>query len=209
MFHPRCIVSRTLAVSLLLTAACAAIPGAAEAQAGPATRYLRERNDEVNELLRSPASPERDASVTRILSDLLDYEELARRSLAAHWDTRTPAQRTEFVDLLRQLVEQQYQNNLERVLDYEIRYVSEEEIDGGRTVGMVARSRAERRQPPVEITYSLHRSGSAWRVFDVTTDGSSMVQNYQEQFNRYISTEGWDGLIGRMRGRLTRSASGG
>lgn len=206
MFHPRCLASRTLALAALLTAALA---GVAEAQGGPATRFLRERNDEVNELLRTPASPERNAGVTRILSDLLDYDELARRSLGTHWESRTPAQRTEFVDLLRQLVEQQYQNNLERVLDYEIRYLSEAEIEGGRTVATEARSRSERRQPPIEITYSVHHVGSAWRVFDVTTDGVSMVQNYQQQFNRYITSDGWDGLIRRMRERLARSGTSG
>jgi phospholipid transport system substrate-binding protein len=206
MLHPGQYSHRAVALAALFTAGFAALGSAAEAQGGPATRYLRERNDEVNELLRGPASPERTASVTRILSDLLDYDELARRSLSTHWDGRTPAERTEFVGLLRQLVEQQYQSNMERVLDYEISYLSEAEIDGGRSVATEARSRTERRQPPIEITYSVHHVGSAWRVFDVTTDGVSMVQNYQQQFSRFIASDGWDGLIRRMRERLARGS---
>jgi phospholipid transport system substrate-binding protein len=195
-------------LTLALPLASLALASPSEAQAGPATRYLRERNDEVNELLRRPASADRDAGVTRILSALLDYEELARRSLGTHWDGRTPEQRTEFVSLLQQLVEQQYQSNLERVLDYEISYLSEGEIEGGRSVATEARSRAARRQPPIAITYAVRRDGSAWRVVDVTTDGVSMVQNYQQQFNRYITSDGWDGLIRRMRERLARSSGG-
>lgn len=179
-------------------------PLSASAQGGPATRYLRTRNDEVNTLLREPESPARTTRVTAILNDLLDYEELSRRALATHWEGRTPAQRTEFVSLLRQLVEQQYQGNLQRLLDYEISYTAEAEVAGGRTVSMSARSRTERRQPPVEIVYTAHQVGDAWRVYDVTTDGVSMVHNYQQQFNRIIAADGWDALITRMRERLAR-----
>lgn len=182
----------------------ALVPATAAAQGGPVTTYLRARNDEVNALLHEPASATRTTRVTAILSDLLDYDELAHRSLATHWDGLTAAQRTEFVGLLRQLVEQQYQANLEHLLDFDITYVSESEVAGGRTVSTSARSRAERRQPPVEIVYTAHLVGSAWRVYDVTTDGVSMVRNYQQQFNRVISADGFDALLQRMRDRLAR-----
>lgn len=201
---PMHLVRSLLGLSLSALVLVLGLAASAEAQGGPATRYLRQRNDEVNELLHQPASDARTAGVTRILNDLLDYEELARRSLGTHWEGRTAAQRTEFVDLLRQLVEQQYQTNLERILDFDITYESEVEIDGGRSVVMEARSRTERRQPPINITYSVHLVGSAWRVFDVTTDGVSMVHNYQQQFNRIISADGWDALLTRMRDRLAR-----
>jgi phospholipid transport system substrate-binding protein len=181
----------------------------ASAQTGPATRYLRQRNDEVTRLLRREATTDaaraqRSQEVTRILSDLLDYEELSRRALGTHWEGKTEAQRREFVDLLRQLVERNYEANLERVLDYEIAYTSEATGADGTVVTTEARSRAERRQPPVEIAYTLHLQGSSWRVFDVVTDGVSLVRNYRNQFNRIITEHGWDELIRRMRDRLAR-----
>jgi phospholipid transport system substrate-binding protein len=195
---PACLLSACLSLAFL------AAPVVASAQGGPATRYLRGRNDEVNTLLRDePDSPARTTRVTALLNNVLDYEELSRRALGTHWEGRTPAQRTEFVGLLRQLVEQQYQSNMQRLLDYEIAYTAEAEIEGGRTVSTSARSRTERRQPAVEIVYTAHLVGDAWRVYDVTTDGVSMVRNYQQQFNRIIAADGWDALITRMRERLT------
>ncbi|GAB4209726.1 MAG: ABC transporter substrate-binding protein [Sandaracinaceae bacterium] len=204
--------SRLLASAVVLVALAVplfALVTPASAQTGPATRYLRQRNDEVTRLLRQEASTDaaraqRSQAVTRILSDLLDYEELSRRALGPHWDGKTEAQRREFVDLLRQLVERNYEANLERVLDYEITYTREAAGADGTVVTTEARSRVERRQPPVEIAYTLHLQGSSWRVFDVVTDGVSLVRNYRNQFNRIITEHGWDELIRRMRDRLAR-----
>ncbi len=196
-------------VSLVALAPLAGLASPASAQTGPATRYLRQRNDEVTRLLRREASTDaaraqRSQEVTRILSDLLDYEELSRRALGPHWEGHTEAERREFVDLLRQLVERNYEANLERVLDFEVSYTAEATNADGTVVTTQARSRAERRQPPVEITYTLHLQGTAWRVFDVVTDGVSLVRNYRNQFNRIITEHGWPELIRRMRDRLAR-----
>lgn len=196
------------ASALLAISAVVLVPSV-EAQTGPATRYLRQRNDEVNRILRRDATSaeartRRSADVTRILSDLLDYEELSRRALAAHWDQHTEAERREFIDLLRQLVERNYEANLERVLDFEVSYTGETADTDGTVVRTEARSRTERRQPPVEITYTLHLQGSSWRVFDVVTDGVSLVRNYRNQFNRIITEHGWPELIRRMRERLAQ-----
>jgi len=198
-----------LVLTVLALAPLAILASPAAAQTGPGTRYLRQRNDEVTRLLRREATTDaaraqRSQEVTRILSDLLDYEELSRRSLGTHWESHTEAQRREFVDLLRQLVERNYESNLERVLDFEISYTGETTSADGTVVRTEARSRTERRQPPVEITYTLHLQGSAWRVFDVVTDGVSLVRNYRNQFNRIITESGWDELIHRMRDRLAR-----
>lgn len=182
-------------------------PTSAEAQSGPATRYVQQRNEEVLRLLRRDATTDaaraqRSQEVTRILSDLLDYQELSHRALANHWDGLTEAQRREFVDLLRQLVERNYQQNLEHVVDFDISYESERASADGTVVTTSARSRTERRQPPVEIAYTMHLQGSAWRVFDVVTDGVSLVRNYRNQFNRIITEHNFDELIRRMRDRL-------
>jgi phospholipid transport system substrate-binding protein len=214
----------TLRVSALLVATCLlaipalTLPPTAEAQDGPATRYIRQQHDEVLRIMRRAAETDdarrrRSGEVTRILSQLLDYEELSRRSLGDHWTSRSPQQRQQFVDLLRQLVERNYEENLQRILDFEVRYTREEPGTDGTVVHTEARSSTERRQPPVEITYSMRLHDAHWRVFDVVTDGVSLVRNYQTQFHRIITQNGWDELIQRMQQRLasggTSAAAGG
>lgn len=188
-----------------------ALPAAGSAQEGPASRFLKQRHDEVNRIIRREASTDaerqrRSREITQILSELLDYQELSRRALGSHWESRTPEQRERFIGLLRQLVERNYEQNLQRIQEFEVRYSGEESIADGTVVRTEARSRTERRQPPVEIAYSMHLVGTAWRVFDVNTDGVSLVRNYYNQFNRIITQNGWDDLLRRMEQRLATPA---
>lgn len=204
-----CLFASCLLVALAAIPSAAA-PSVARAQAdGPATRYLRQRHEDVNRILRRPASTDaaratRSREVTRVLSDLLDYDELSRRALGTHWEAQSEADRAEFTTLLRQLVERNYEQNLERVVDFEVTYTAESSSADGVVVRTEARSRVERRQPPVEIAYSLHQDGAVWRVFDVVTDGVSLVRNYRNQFNRIITQHDFAELLRRMRERLGR-----
>lgn len=188
----------------------ALIPSAGSAQSS-ARRYLEQKHDEVNRLLRREANTDaarerRTTRLNRILGGLLDYDALSQAALRDHWEGRSTAQREQFVSLLRQLVERNYQGNLERILDYEVSY-DDETRRGDRTIVTTsARSRSQRRQPPVEIEYTLIRSGGEYRVVDVRTDGVSMVENYRNQFNRIIDRDGWDELITRMERRLNDDA---
>ncbi len=70
------------------------------------------------------------------------------------------------------------------------------------TVRTLASSASNRRDPAVSIDYQMMKVGNTWRVFDISTDGVSLVRNYRTQFNRIIERDGWDALIARMRDRL-------
>jgi len=190
-------------VSLAVGATTTSAQAPAEAQ-----RFLQERNTTVMRLMERPASASRDTELTRMLGELLDYEELSRRALASHWEQRSPAERAEFVAILKQLVERSYRSNLQRTLRYEVRYESAEARGADVLVQTEARNRQNRRAPAVSIDYLVARREGAWRIVDITVDdGMSMVDNYRNQFERILRREGWDGLMTRMRGRLTEEAA--
>jgi len=188
-----------LAIALLL-------PATVEAQRS-ARDYLEGQHEEVNRILRQDAETDaarrrRSQRLTRLLNGLLDYEGLSEAALGEHWEAHSEDERTAFVALLRQLVERNYESNLERILEYEVSYDDETRRGDRMLVTTSARSRTQRRQPPVEIQYLMRRDGTRWRVVDVTTDGVSMVRNYHDQFHRIIDRDGWDELIARMQRRL-------
>jgi len=194
--------SRRLAITLLLSGVATVLGvGPARAQQ-TAQQFVEQRHASAQALLRRPANDARTRELSRLFEDMLDYEELARRSLSRHWNERTPAERTEFTTLLRQLVERAYQDNLQRTLQFEVRVISADAQADSTVVRTEARSRSNRRAPPVAIDYSLRQVGGRWRVFDIHTDGVSLVSNYRSQFNRIIGRESWSGLIARMRQRV-------
>lgn len=195
---------------LAATLALAPLGGVAAAQGGPQA-LLERQHHEVSRILGEPANTDaarqqRTERVRAILNDLLDYEELSRRALADHWEEHSAAERQQFVDLLRQLVERNYEGNLEQILDFEVTYERESRRGDLTIVHTSARSREHRRQPPVAIEYAMRQTDGRWRVVDVTTDGVSMVDNYRNQFHRIIARDGWSALIARMQRRLAEGS---
>lgn len=173
-----------------------------QADAAKAERFIRTKHNKVRQVLRRPDTPKRAQELTKLLGEFLDYDRLARLSLDKEWGKRTPAERERFVSLLRQLVERQYQRNMESTLDYKVTWVGTESIEDGVKVKSSARSVTKKRQPPITIDYSMSSSGGEWKVFDIFTDDVSLVRNYKRQFRRVIADEGWDGLIERMEKKL-------
>lgn len=207
MLRPRSMPTSAALRALALVVGCLGAPALAHAQEGPVTRYLHGRHDEVSERLRDdPPSAARDTAVGAIIDDLIDFEAMSRDALGTHWGEMSAAQQAEFVSLLRQLTRNRYLSELQHILEFEVEYGAETEVTGGTRVSTSARSRTERRAEPVEITYSMHNVGGTWRVFDVTTDGVSMVANYRRQFHSIVSEHGIEGLLGRMRDRLARES---
>ncbi len=172
------------------------------AEAAEAEAFIKTKHNKVRAVLRKPDTPKRGQELTQLLGEFLDYERLAELSLAAEWDKRSKKELDHFVSLLRQLVERQYQRNMESTLDYKVRWVGTEAIDEGVKVKSSASSVSKKRQPPITIDYSMSRSGKEWKVFDIFTDDVSLVRNYKRQFRRVIKEEGWKGLIDRMEKKL-------
>jgi len=196
-------------LAALLLSATLASPRLARAQApAEAQRFLEGQHAEVERLMRQPEGAARDERLSAAIGQLLDYDELARRSLSRHWDRHSAAEQREFTDLLKQLVERSYRSNLESTLGYDIRYLGAEAQGSDVLVHTSARSRTNRRRPPVAIDYALHQRDGRWQVFDVWTDGVSLVENYRSQFNRIIRREGWDALLQKMRDRVASGSEG-
>jgi phospholipid transport system substrate-binding protein len=184
------------------TAEVAAGAGVSGAQTAKAEQFIRTKHNKVRAVLRKPDTPKRAEELTELLGEFLDYQRLTRLSLDKEWDQRSPRERQQFVNLLRQLVERQYQRNMESTLQYKVKWVGTEPIETGVKVKSSARSVKKKRQPPISIDYSMSPADDEWKVFDIFTDEVSLVKNYKRQFRRVIREEGWDGLIGRMEKKL-------
>jgi len=173
-----------------------------DAQAAKAEKFIRTKHNKVRQVLRQPDTPKRAERLTVLLGEFLDYDRLAKLSLDKEWAKRTARERDHFVSLLRQLVERQYQRNMESTLQYKVKWVGAEPIDTGIQVKSSAKSVKKKRQPAITIDYSMSPAGDEWKVFDIFTDEVSLVKNYKRQFRRVIREEGWAGLIGRMEKKL-------
>ena len=173
---------------------------------------LKQKNGEVDKLLRlkvekgSPAEKKQKDEVKQLASTLLDYDELAQKSLAAHWDKLTPAQRTEFVTTLRELIERNYVKQLRSNLDYQVQYKNEEAEGEQATVSTVVKVKSPGKSTDADIVYKMKKEPAGdWRVWDVITDEVSLVRGYKTQFNKIITEQSYDALIKKMKSKLKDS----
>jgi len=193
---------------LLTTLFVLGVPSFAAAQQGDAGRFLKTRHDTATQILRRAAGTDaersaRHAEVSDLMGSVMDYETIAREALGDHWQTHSPTERQEFVTLLRQLTIRNYRDQIERTLDYEVRFGAEEQVGDATVVRTTARSRQNRRAPAIEIDYRMRRTGDRWTVLDMVTDGASLVTAYQQQFRPILARPGgWQTLLDRLRSRL-------
>ncbi len=163
--------------------------------------FIKERQAKLAALLKAKGS---DAKVEAIFDGMLDYETLGKKSLGKHWAERSKAEREEFQTVLKRLVRNAYRKNLRKTLDYKVTYKGQAKAKSGVLVRTVARSKANKREEPVAIDYLVHKVNGKWRVYDITTEGSSLTRNYRSQFNRVIKKKGFTELMRRMKRKLDK-----
>jgi phospholipid transport system substrate-binding protein len=201
----------TFALALAMTVLLPPLLSPANVLAAASTPLstLKAKNGEVDRLLHnkvekgSPEEAKQKADIKQMAAGLLDYDELAKRSLASHWEKMTTAQRTEFVTTFRELIERNYVKQLRSNLDYQVQYKGEQVEGDQATVTTVVKVKSAGKNTEAEIVYKMHKVGAEWSVWDIITDDVSTVRNYKTQFNKIITEQSYDALIKKMKTKLT------
>lgn len=190
-------MSRWLIVALVVIAL-----GASPVTAGEPTDTLKERVDRVLRLLEQPGDHR--AEIRRIAEEIFDFEEIARRALGPHWKARTPEERREFVRLFTDLLERTYVGRLESGRGGSVVYVGES-VEGDTATVRTRVLTPQRTEIPVD--YRMRRQSGAWRIYDVSIEGVSLVANYRSQFNAVIQSGGYEALVERLRSKEPDAAA--
>jgi phospholipid transport system substrate-binding protein len=199
-------MKKTFLAVFALLVALVAVPSVSRAADGPGTKAVRGANDTIAKLLKtkvkvgSPEEKKAAEKVTESVRGFLDIDELAKRALVDHWGKITDAQKTEFLTLLRALIEDNYIKGLRANLEYQVAYQSEA-AGADKTIVVKTEITAKKRGRPIKIAvdYVLVDVGGKLKCFDVRTDGVGLVENYRAQFNKIIAKDGFDGLIAKMK----------
>lgn len=172
---------------------------AGHARAESAEAFVKSRQEELTAILRKPDTAATQKEIGAVFDRMLDYDKLAKDSLGAHWDKLSAEQQKEFQGLLTNLVQRAYKKNLRKTLDFNVTFKGQDSATKGFLVQTVARHKTDSRQEPISVDYALHQTGGQWRIYDIITEGSSLVANYKSQFRRIIEKNGYDALIERMK----------
>jgi phospholipid transport system substrate-binding protein len=169
-----------------------------QAWASSPTEQLRVYTDQVMKVLesRTMTPAERLEAVRAVASEAFDISETARRALGLHWQQRTPAERLEFVQVFRGLLEQTYLSRIGEFGGERIKYMSER-VDGDRAIVravIVSKNGAE-----VPVESRLLQKADRWLIYDVLIENISLIASYRSQFDRVIRTASYPELIRRLK----------
>jgi phospholipid transport system substrate-binding protein len=187
---------------LLLTALALVMVVAPPAWAGPPSDALRGHVERIFALLDDPTlksvtlAVDRHRKLRALAEDAVDFREAAQRSLGAHWNERTPGERTHFVRLFTDLIDHGF---LWRLSHDDERIVVDSESLTGKDALVKARAVSGEKAGGTPLLFSMHQGADGrWRIADVTFDGMSLVGMYSAQFAKVIRTSSYETLIDRL-----------
>ncbi len=165
------------------------------------TVVVRGTIDEVIRLVNDEGLKKPDQATHRrqlleeIIGQHFDFEEMAKRSLAAHWRNRSEPEHQEFATLFQTLLSKTYAGKIENYSGEKVQYLKERLKDSFAEVQTtIVSSKTE-----ISLDYRLLLKDGNWRVYDVVVDGVSLVKNYRVQFDRIIRDSSYEELVKTLR----------
>ena len=186
--------------------------------AAPSSEPLVAIKEAVNEIvttlqdkkLLAPGQKEvRRQKVATTVERYFDFDEMAMRTLARHWKERTPAERKQFAELFKQLLQRtyfdridSYCNDMGNSCSAEVVFVKRQEVQGNKAIVYTAFLRNNVETP---VEYKLMYAANKWLVYDVVIEGVSLVRNYRTQFESIIAKEQYAGLVVKMEEKVKKN----
>ena len=173
--------------------------------ASPLLDLVRDRNQTIEAIVRSPTGGETPAErdqIKSIVGGLFDFQRYSELSLGRYWKDRTEEEQKEFTDLCRRLIERNYADPQLYKKAERIDYVSaEQEGDEGR-VETVVHYKTEQST----IVYELGKQGDIWLIYDMVIDDLSIARSNRSQFRKEIRKSSYEGLVEKLKSKLEQEA---
>jgi len=138
---------------------------------------------------------ERKDKLWAILTPVFNFRETSRRALGHHWKTRTDQEREEFVSVFTQVLRDIYLGKTDTYAGGKFIYIREI-VKGKR--GKVQTNFITSEDKKVVVDFSMRNTDSAWKIYDITIEGVSMVGNYRSQFNAILAKSPFEDLMDKL-----------
>lgn len=151
--------------------------------------------------LSLPSNKEkRRTRIRALIRDRFDFEEMAKRSLATHWNQRTPREKEEFVSIFSELLEASYIGKIESYTNEKITYDKETIKEDNKYAAVNTSIVTPNVTIPIE--YKVILKNNKWWVYDVVIESVSFISTYRSQYNKIITGESYAKLIQKMKDKL-------
>ena len=171
---------------------------------------LQRTSDEVKEVLNKQrdlleTEPDRLFDIVeKYIIPNLDDVTMAKLALGKNWRQASNDQKIDFVDQFRELLVMTYGKSLKEFKNQEIKFFPVK-IDVKTTKVTVKSEVIQPDGPVIPVSYKMRVKDNAWKVYDISIDGVSLVTSYRGTFAQEIRKGGMEGLLLMLHDRNKRS----
>jgi len=128
-----------------------------------------------------------------------DFRRMSQWVLGRFWKQATPEQRDRFTSEFRDLLVGTYSQALLNYNDQKIIYLPVQRKPQDTEATVKTEVKQTGGQPNIPIHYSFYKNkDGAWKVYDITIEGVSLVTNYRSVYATKIREKGMDALIAEI-----------
>lgn len=189
-----------IALTLLTTAALAPLAPAIAQQPQAPDALVKTVTQEVLEVIKqdkdiqSGNTKKTIALVEQKVLPHFNFMRMTALAMGVNWRKATPEQQKLLVDEFRTLLVRTYSSALSAYRNQTIEFKPLRAQPSDNDV-MVRSEVRQSGTEPVSIDYSMEKTASDWKVYDVVVGGVSLVTTYRDTFANEVRTGGIDGLI--------------
>lgn len=126
-----------------------------------------------------------------------NFQRMTALAVGKDWKKATPPQQQQLTQEFKTLLVRTYSNALTGYKNQKVVY-KPFKMNAGESDVLVRTEVLQPGSKPVQLDYSLEKIEAAWKVYDVTIAGISLVTNYRDQFGQEVRNGGIDGLIATL-----------
>ena len=123
-----------------------------------------------------------------------NFTAMTALAMGQSWNKATPEQKKQLTEEFKTLLVRTYASALAAYSEQKFDFRPLRAKPGDTDVTVNVRVIQPGTQP-VTLDYSMEKTGSGWKVYDVQVGGVSLVANYRTEFANTVRNSGVDGLI--------------
>jgi phospholipid transport system substrate-binding protein len=136
----------------------------------------------------------------------VDFEEATRLAVGRGWKEASPEQRKKLIAEFRNMLVRTYSNAI-GTYEGQTMKVLPSRVKPGEGEATVRNQFLRPGGKPILIDYSMRKTDSGWKIYDIVVEGVSLVLTYRSEFDAVVKQEGVDGLIKRLGQKNTPAAA--
>jgi phospholipid transport system substrate-binding protein len=136
-----------------------------------------------------------------IARKIFDFEAIARGTITRYrWSGFIPRQRQEFTDVFTEFIGNNYFKRIQSEYHNEkVVFLKQEMLTQSKARVM---TKIQRDKVEIPVDYSMWLRDDHWKIFNVYVEGVSLLGNYRDQFERFLTNSSIDDLISELKKKV-------